>query len=158
MERMRVRSTVAELPTMAKLVGGFALSAVAALMASRLEPYLPPGTRATGLIGVSAIGGMWVGWRVIGRARGRGWGAQFGIGTQAALLSLGGILLYLGALQTLRKLLFLRYDGPGEALGGLVLEAAQIGVAVLQLDVLATLFIGGVLGAMLAEAAARRFP
>lgn len=156
MQRVVLRNDQAMMPTMAKLVGALGLAATGAMTAQAIVPYLPTGTKTGGLVLVAASFGLLLGWRVIGPAGGAP-GRSAAAGLRASFyLALWG-LGFLGAVQMLHKALRMRYDGPSEALADILTQGVEIGYASMQVDVLATLFLGGAITAILAAWAGRRW-
>ncbi|MDD8024742.1 MAG: TrgA family protein [Paracoccaceae bacterium] len=145
---------------MTKLVGALGLAATGYLAAMLVVPYLPAGTKVSGLEPVAACSGIVLGWRVIGMRRsGRTnsyvTAALTGV-RAAAYLSIWG-LGFLGFMQMLVKATRMLYDGPLAALSGVLSEALDLSILALQPDVLAALLLGGVMSSVLAEWAGRRW-
>lgn len=151
MQKVVVRNTQLALPTSAKLFGALGLAMTGFFNAAVMLPYLPAGTQVSGIGGVSASFGLLLGWRVIGMGPGHGMGRAAERGLRAAFYLIIWSTLFLGALQMLHKSTRGRYDGPIEALTDIFSQGLAMGFAVLQLDVVAVLFFGGILSAMLAE-------
>ncbi len=160
MQRVVVRNSAMEMPTMAKLIGAAGLAVTGFLAAVVVAPYLPAGTRASGLAPVAACAGIVLGWRVIGMRmppRTPSYVSAVMTGLRAAVyLSIWG-LGFLGFMQMLAKATRMLYDGPFEALTGMLSEALKLGMPALQPDVLAVLALGGVLSSVLSEWAGRRW-
>lgn len=157
MQKVVLSDTQLRLPTTAKLFGALGLAATGFFNAELMLPYLPPGTNVHGLAGVSASFGLLLGWRVIGMYPGQGMGRALERGLRAAVYLMFWSTLFLGALQMMQNMLRDRYDGPMEALTDVVSQGLRLGYNVLQLDVIAVLFFGGMLSAMLAEWAWRQW-
>lgn len=156
MQRVVLRNNSALMPTIPKLVGALGLSLTGVFTAEAILPYLPAGTKSEGLTLVAASFGLLLGWRVIGPAGGEP-GRSASAGLRAAFyLALWG-LGFLGAVQMLNKAIRMRYDGPGDAIVDVLALGAKLGYAVLQIDVVATLFLGGAITAILAAWAGRRW-
>lgn len=157
MQRVILRSSRGALPTAAKLVAGIGLALTGFFTASAILPYLPAGTRDQGAGLMSMSFGWLIGWRVIGRAPQATMAGAARVGLRAALWLALTVLLYLGALQMMARMLRGRYHGLSEALTDVIAQGLGLGAAAVQLDVIATLFLGGVLSAILSAWAARRW-
>lgn len=158
MQRVVVRNTTMQLPTAAKLIGVLGMSALAFLFVSAVLNWLPAGVRTVGLLPFAISGGVIIGWRVLGMHSGKGWPHVFGLGGRAAFYLGLYVLFFLGTQQMMTKALRMRYDGPIDAIVGVIAEGISIGIALLRLDVMLLLFIGGMVSAMMSEYAARRWP
>lgn len=157
MQKVVVRNPQIYLPTTAKLFGSLGLALTGFFNAAMMLPYLPAGTRVGGLAIISASFGLLLGWRVIGMQPGQGMWRAAERGMRAAFYLIICATLFLGALQMLHQSTRHRYDGPMEAITDIVAQGLDLGFSVLQLDVVAVLFFGGVLSSMLAEWAWRRW-
>lgn len=157
MQRVILRSSRGALPTAAKLVAGIGLALTGFFTASAILPYLPAGTRGQGAGLMSMSFGWLIGWRVIGRAPQATMAGAARVGLRAALWLALTVLLYLGALQMMARMLRGRYHAVTEALTDILGQGVVLGGAAFQLDVIVTLFLGGVLSAILSAWAARRW-
>lgn len=151
MQKVVVRNTQLALPTASKLFGALGLATTGFFNAALMLPYLPAGTQVGGIGGISASFGLLLGWRVIGLHPGQGMARAAERGLRAALYLIICATLFLGALQMLHNSTRGRYEGPMDALTDIIAQGLGLGFAVLQLDVVAVLFFGGALSAMLAE-------
>lgn len=157
MQKAFFRDPQMKLPTTAKLCGAVGLAATGFGVAALIPGHLPPGAAVQGLAPMLAAVGLLLGWRVIGRNPGRGFGKVIERGLHAAIYLLLWTALFLGALQMLRSMVRGRYDGPSEALLDVPVQAMRLGGEALQPDVLGALFCGALLSAMLAEWAWKRW-
>lgn len=157
MQKVVIRDTQMKLPTTAKLFGALGLAVTGFFNAELMLPYLPPGTEVHGLAAVATSFGLLLGWRVIGMNPGKGLGRALERGLRAAFFLVFWSTAFLGALQMMHLMALGRYDGPMEALTDIVGQGLRLALVVLQLDVIAVLFFGGVLSAMLAEWAWKRW-
>ncbi|MGD9918825.1 MAG: TrgA family protein [Paenirhodobacter sp.] len=151
MQKLVVRSTQLQLPTTAKLFGALGLAMTGFFTAELMVPYLPVGTKAGGLALMMTSFGLLLGWRVIGMNPGRGRSDAMHRGLRASFYLVTWGMVFLGSLQMMHEALRGRYDGVMAALTDVISKGISLASAVLQLDVLAVLFLGGVLSAMLAE-------
>lgn len=157
MQRVVVRNTQMRLPTTAKLFGSLGLAATGFFNAELMLPYLPPGTQVDGLALVSTSFGLLLGWRVIGMNPGKGLGRALERGLRSGFYLIVASTLFLGMMQMLQQALRSRYDGPLSAVTDILTQGVLLGIDVLQLDVIAVLFCGGMLSAILAEWAWKRW-
>lgn len=157
MQRVIMRNDSAMMPTMPKLVGAIGLALTGVMTVALLEPYLNAEVKTDGLQLVAISFGMLLGWRVIGTDGGGRPGKTAAAGFRAAFYLGICTLLFLGAVQMLLKALRMRYDGPIEALGDVVSQGVAVGYMVLQVDVIAMLFLGGAVTAILSSWAGRRW-
>ena len=157
MQRVTQRDTQASLPTTAKLFGALGLAAAGFFTAEVMLPYLPRGSNVHGLAAAGACIGLVLGWRVIGLQPGQGMGAAMRRGLTAALLLAFWGVVFLGALQMVQRIKRNRYDGPLDALVDIIAQGLRMGAEVLRPDVVAVLFLGSMLSAMLSEWAWKRW-
>ncbi|WP_066012048.1 TrgA family protein [Thioclava sp. SK-1] len=146
------------MPTAAKLFGCAGLATTAGITTVSLLQYLPAGTKTEGVLGVSIAFGVLLGWRVIGPARMRGYGAAVSVGCRAAFYLTICVLGFLGALQMLHRAMLMRYDGPMDALTDVIAQGAHVGLEVFRPDIVVMLFVGAVVTTMLSRWAGSRWP
>lgn len=145
------------MPTGAKLVGAAVFFAIGWLAALQVLTTMPEGTPATWFAPTIALIGLWQGWAVAGRNAGNGIGLSIGNGLRTSV-QIAALGLAVFALRTMFQRSFnLRYDGFGEA----VVEAMELFIEYffqsLIVPVWGVLLIGGIVGGLLCEAAARRW-
>jgi len=145
------------MPTAAKLFAALALAAVCYLTAEVIRPYLPPGTQARAFAPLSGLIGLLAGWRIIGPDMGRGMVPAFFAGLRAALfVAVAGLLIF-STIVMVNLSWRGTYDGPFDAVLGIVDLAIGFIPALVKPDVLAALVIGSGLSGVFAEWAARRW-
>ena len=157
MQRVIMRNDSALMPTIPKLFGALGLALTGFATVTQLAPHLNAETKTGGLLLVASSFGMLLGWRVIGPEAHGALSRLISIGFRGAFYLGIWTLLFLGSVQMLFKALRMRYDGPMEALGDVLSQGIAVGYMVLQLDVVAVLFIGGALTAILTAWAGRRW-
>lgn len=157
MQKIVFRDTQAKLPTTAKLFGALGLAATGFFGAQLMAPHLPPTARVPGLTLVAVSFGLLLGWRVIGLHPGRGMARALERGLHATIYLVAWTVLFMGAVQMMNRMKMGRYDGPSEALIDILGQGMTLATDVLRLDVLAVLFFGGLVSAMLAEWAWKRW-
>lgn len=145
------------MPTAAKLVAAILTAALGYVVADLIIPHLPEQDRDNWMRETCAALGLLVGWRFLGWRMGGGFGQAIGLGLSMALvLFVSGMLtfaFYEMIIRSLRK----SYDGPFEALQGMMAIAIENLEYVQFSDVIGTLVVGGILVGLLTEAAARRW-
>jgi hypothetical protein len=145
------------MPTAARLVAALVFAAVSLLAASIYIPLLPEGTQARWFPAVSAAIGALTGWLVMGRLVGRGSTAAMGFGVRTAVTTVFWVGLLFSVREMVLRSMNLRYDGPMEAVTGTFDIALEYGLLLLDPQLLAVLGLGGLLGGLAAELAARRW-
>lgn len=145
------------MPTGAKLVGAVIFFGVGWLAALQVLTTVPEGTPATWFAPTIAMIGLWQGWSVAGRTAGQGRGAAIGNGVRTSVqIAMLGLAVF--ALRTMfQRSANLRYEGFGEA----VVEAMDLFIEYffqsLIVPVWGVLLIGGIIGGLMCESAARRW-
>lgn len=145
------------MPTAAKLVAAIAFAAVAFLAAEAFKPEMPEWTMFGAFSFICAGFGAFCGWRISGRNAGRGWRVAMGVGLTSALATVVLVLGFFSIREMLIRSMNRRFDGPLEAAVGTFGIALEYGALMLAAPVLGILLIGGILGGLLAEVAARRW-
>lgn len=149
--------TTDRMPTGAKLVGAAVFFGVGWMAALQALTTVPEGTPATYFAPTIAMIGLWQGWSVAGRNAGNGHGMSIGNGLRTSIqIAILGLALF--ALRTMfQRSADLRYDGFGEA----VVESMELFIEYffqsLIVPVWGVLLIGGIVGGLMCEAAARRW-
>lgn len=145
------------MPTASKVVAAVFFAALAYFCGDLVKPLLPEGTRTGWLNEVLAAIGVLCGWNMSGKRAGEGVRAGFGYGlTSSALIAGWGIFLFAGY-EALDLSMDRRYDGPMEAIRGMVGFMIDYAVLIGTKDIIGTLIVGGMFGGWLAEWTARRW-
>lgn len=146
------------MPTAAKLVSAIAFALVGLWAALAYIPQLPEGSSYGYLREIMTALGLVIGWRGMGRFAGRGWGEAVGLGLKTSVLlvfwALLGFSTYTMIVRSTRQIY--RAD-PVKAVLDVPNIMLEYGRLALAQDVLVALVVGGVLGGLLAELAARRW-
>ncbi|MBD3765107.1 MAG: TrgA family protein [Rhodobacterales bacterium] len=145
------------MPTAAKLVAAIVFALVGWLAADAVARGLSQGTYTGLLREITAVIGLGVGWVVMGPLTGRGYGPAVGTGLRCSATVVFWALLAFASYEMLLRSTRARYDGPMEAVLAVIDLVIDRGQMVLAVPPLAVLVIGGALGGVLAEAAARRW-
>ncbi|MFZ5708491.1 MAG: TrgA family protein [Pseudomonadota bacterium] len=145
------------MPTAARLFAALSFLLVAFFAAEIIKPHMPEGTQFGAFSEVSALIGLALGWRVLGPAAGRGYynSAGAGIRTSVLVVLLG---LFVFSTENMIVQAFRRaYDGPTDAVIGIVKIALDYGQVLLDPEVALFLLFGGAGAGLLAEWASRRW-
>lgn len=149
------------MPNTAKLVGAVMMALVGFFGATSIIPHMPDGQRVGHLWIIAVVIGAIIGWGMLGpdmtRRAGRipGTKAMIGAGLKAACCTAVAALFTASFIVMIERSLDRRYRGPMEAIVGvfdLALDYAQL---FLNVDVIATLAIGGILAAYAARGAGK---
>ncbi|MBZ4021493.1 hypothetical protein CKO11_03330 [Rhodobacter sp. TJ_12] len=157
MQKVVLRDTQMKLPTTAKLFGGLGLAATGFFGAQLMAQNLPIGAAVNGLGGIAASFGLILGWRVIGMSPGKGLSKALERGLHATIYLVIWTVLFLGLMQVLHRMAMGRYDAPSEAMLDVLAQGMAMADAILRLDSIAVLFFGGMVSAILAEWAWKRW-
>ncbi|PFG63208.1 hypothetical protein AXZ77_1807 [Thioclava sp. ES.031] len=158
MQRIAVRNSQAQIPTLAKLFAALALGATGVFAAQQITPAIPAGVDgAKELWLIMGSFGLLVGWRVVGLSAGRRWVDAINDGLRGGIYVLLWTFSFLGAMQMLKLALRMRYDDVLSAVTDVIGQGAAIGVASLGIMPVVTLGLGAVGAGLLSEFAHRRF-
>ncbi|WP_224814689.1 TrgA family protein [Hasllibacter sp. MH4015] len=143
------------MPTGAKLVGGIVFMAVGWFAALQVILTMPEGTPATYFPHTIAAIGLWQGWMVMGNRAGAGIGSGIANGIRtSAQIAFFGLMLF--ALRTMFiRSSDLRYDSPGEATVDALNLFLEYFLQMLTVEIWGVLLIGGAVGGLVTELAAK---
>lgn len=146
------------MPTAAKLVAAILFAALSWVAADLFKAALPEGAQVGLLSPVMAGLGLGSGWLVMGALAGQGNGAAVGtaVRTSFTIIFLG--LVVFSLYEMIRRSTNLRYDGPVEAIQGMMELMWEYGALLLRPDVLGVMFGGGIVAGYITEWASRRWP
>jgi len=145
------------MPTAAKLIAALAFAAVAWLAAEAYKPQMPPDTVFGYFTVICTLIGAFCGWKVMGSRAGRGWSTALGIGvTTSTVLTLASIFAF-SLQEMLLRSMNRRFGDPMEAAVGTFGIVIEYAALLADVRVLGILVIGGMLGGLAAEFAARRW-
>lgn len=146
------------MPTAARLFAALSYAAVAFFASESFKPVLPEGLGTGYLSEVNAVIGLLTGWFVMGRLAGEGYRRAVAQGIRTTAVLVFYVLLLHSVLEMFRLSMRMRYDGPMDAVIGMLEKAMEYGrLVVTSPEVMAILLLGGVLAAWLSEWAARRW-
>lgn len=145
------------MPTAPKLIAAVLFALVAALAAHLFIPALPEGTQTKMFREISGLIGFFCGWFIMGRRVGRGMGEAINRGLVTSVAVLFWCLLLFSIYLMIRKSTRMMYDGPMDAVLGILELMLEYGALLKHPATPVALVAGGVLGGMLTEAAGRRW-
>ncbi|MBI1173137.1 TrgA family protein [bacterium] len=146
------------MPTATKIVSAVAFALVGLWAAISYIPQLPEGTSVGHFPELMTALGFVLGWRSVGRFTGRGYGESLGLGLRGSFLLVFWALLGFASYTMLMRSTKQVYRGdPGRALMDVPQIMLQYAELLWARDVLVALVVGGLLGGLVAEFAARRW-
>ena len=145
------------MPTAAKMVAAVMIAVTMFLAAEAAKAGLPEGRPAGYFSPIVALIGFLCGWTVLGPLTGRGNMAAMGYGLRTAVTAVFWTLLAFALWDMLQLSMKMRYDGPIEALLGVLGIMVEHLKLVILPDVLVALGIGGLVSGLCAEWAGRRW-
>ena len=145
------------MPTAAKLAAALLFAFLAWWVSQMVKPFFPEGTDMGSFSEYNALIGAVIGWRVAGERALTTWpnAIAYGLTASAGMVLMALFIYSLARMlsQTLRKV----YEGPSEALVDVVRIMMDNVHLVARPEILATLFVGGVLGGLLTEWVGRNY-
>jgi len=150
-------STIAKMPTAAKLVAAVVFAGVGYLASELIRAALPEGQPAGWLLPVCTLLPMTIGWRVMGKLVGKNYGVSMNNGLYVVVLSTVSVNFVFATALMIKKSRRLQYDGPMEALVDVFAPMLEYGLLLLNPAVLGVLLVGGFVGGVLSEWAHRKF-
>lgn len=149
------------MPNAARLTAALTLGCVAALLSACVMPLFEAyrGTDVVfgSFVYVNMAIGVWVGWTSLGARAGRGRAAALSNGASAVLLLVFWALLVHSGSEMMRRALRGQYDGPLEALNGLMQVGMEWALVLLAGSTLAVMGLGACATGLLTEFASRRW-
>lgn len=145
------------MPTASKLVSAVLFGLIAALAAHVFIPVLPEGTQTKMFRELSAVVGLLCGWFIMGRSTGRGTAEAINRGLVTSVAILFWSLLLFSIYFMVRKSTRMMYDGPMDAVVGVLELMLEYGALLKNPATPAVLVVGGVVGGMMVEAVGRRW-
>lgn len=146
-----------KMPTAAKMAAAIVLGAVAWYASDLIRPLMPEGTDFGWFNYVNLALGLACGWFVIGTRVGRSYLESF----SAGLTGMAALIFWALFLQSFNEMLKLalqnRYQGPVEGLVAIFEIGVDFGSKLLDVNLIGTLLIGGIIAGVVAEWASRRW-
>lgn len=145
------------MPTAAKLVSALAFALVGWLAANAYAALLPVGMTIGFFREIVAFLGVVIGWRTLGSVVGRGYVDALSLGLRTSALLLFWSLVGFSTYQMIQRSTRMLYNDAGEALLDVPVQMMQFGKLMGSAPFLGILIVGGMLGGLAAEFAARRW-
>jgi len=142
---------------MPKLFAAVLIAVLGWVAADRVGGYLPPEVQQGLLRPISAFLGIFVGWKFLGKRIGGTINAAIGIGISSSVVLVLACMLFFSGNEMLRRSLRKSYDGPFEALQGMMQIAMDFSIYLAKPDVIGVLIIGGIIAGLMVEAVSRRW-
>lgn len=136
---------------------GYAI--VAFFAAEAYKVTMPEGADPGNFVLICVLIGGATGWMVMGRLAGKGYRPAMAQGIRTTAVMMFYVFLVFSIYEMLRQSVRMRYGNPTEAVAGIFEQASEYGNSLLSaVDVIAILFVGGILAAWLSEWASKRWP
>lgn len=145
------------MPTATKIIAALAFALVGWLAAGSYVPLLPEGTSTGYFREICAALGFLIGWISLGSAMGKGYSEAVSRGIAASALLLGSALLGFSVYRMILRSTKMLYHDAGEALLDVPVLMLFYGKVMGSTPFIATLVLGGILGGLAAEFAAKRW-
>jgi len=140
-----------------RLIAGFLIAMLAGLVAETLKGVMPSDTGFGNLTVISMVIGLVVGWFVMGSRAGSGMIDAISNGVTTAIsLAFCGLLVQ-ASYEMLRLSLMRRYDGVVEAIVAVFEIMLRFGAHLVDVKVITTLLVGGIVAALITEYAHQRW-
>ena len=145
------------MPTATKMFSAMFFAALSGLAAHLFIAVLPEGTQTARFREVAGAIGFLCGWLILGPSTGRGMVESINRGILTSVAALFWSILVLSIYLMVRKSTRMMYDGPMEAVLGVLELMLEYGALLKHPTTPAVLIGGGILGGMLTEAVSRRW-
>ncbi len=145
------------MPTTARLIAAFFLMVIAWVVTGQVMAVMPPETQFGSFRLVNLAIAALCGWVVIGSRVGTDYVTALSIGLTGVVAMVFWGLFAQAFNEMLRLALSRRYDGPVEAVVDIFQLGIDFGANLMHLNILATLFVGGLAAGVLAEFVHRRW-
>jgi hypothetical protein len=145
------------MPTAPRLIAAICLAFLGWFVSGMIIPLLPDGTKIGWFVWVNTGIGVLVGWKVMGPRVGTGGITGFGIGlTGMVALVFWGLLIH-SLVEMIYQSLKMRYEGPMDALVGMIGISLGFVRIMATPEVIVTLLVGGLLAGLLTQWSGRRW-
>ena len=145
------------MPTASKLAAAVAFALLGLLAAQTFIKYLPEGTPLGYFREITAAIGFIVGWLWMGKLTRKGYREAINSGMVTSLILVFWALLVFSLYFMLKKSTRMMYDGPMEAVLGVVQLMFDYGKMLLVPDMLGVIFVGGMVAGLVTEWAGKRW-
>lgn len=146
-----------QMPTGAKAMSAAAFAVVGWLIANAYVQNMPTVEAVGRVREIAALIGGIVGWRVMGPSVGKGYLEAAAAGLKTVIVLVFFSLLVVGIYEMLQESMKMRYDGPIEAIVDIFGRMLERAPTLATGGVIGAMFLGGVIGGLLAENANRRW-
>lgn len=145
------------MPTAPKLIAALWFCLLGWFATELVKNYLPDGTQFGLMSQISAFLGFIIGWRFMGMRAGDTVAATYAYGLSASILLSFWTVFYFAFEEMIHRALKTRYDGPTNALLGMVDLGREYAIFIVKPDVFVCLIIGGLFGGWLTDQVSRRW-
>lgn len=145
------------MPTAAKLVAAVLFALLGVVAVGIYGPLLPEATPLGGLVPSVVIIGLLCGWLMLGRMAGRDYGNAVGNGVSTGVAVTFWMVLLWSGVEMIERSTKMRYDGPMEAVLGMLALMVEYGTLLLDPAFLGVVLIGSAVAGLVVEAVARRW-
>ncbi len=146
------------MPTAGRLAGAIMFALYGWYVAGYSVRFFPEENAPDLLIPVATFVGLLIGWMIVGSRAGRGYNPAIGIGLTAASAYSFWVIFLLSFQAMMKNAMRRLYDGPMEALADtfdIMLEQAK---DFLDIGLIITVFVGGIICAWVTEYFGKRYP
>ena len=146
------------MPTAGRLAGAVIFGLFGWYLTGITIPFFPESNAPTYWLPAGSLISLFIGWKIVGSRAGQGYNPAMAVGLTAGF-SIGFCLIFLVAFnQMISNAMRLRYDGPMEAVVGVFDLMIVFGRYFADVQIIATLLIGGIICAWGVEFFGRRYP
>jgi hypothetical protein len=145
------------MPNAARLVAALGLGLIGFIVSGQIMPLLPEGTYFGWFTHVNVALGVICGWVVMGKRAGGGISDALTNGLTGIAVLVFWALFVQGTYEMVQLAMRRRYGGPFEAIKAIFEIGLDYGQLLVQVNILVTLLVGGVLVGLATEFAARRW-
>jgi hypothetical protein len=146
------------MPTAGRLAGAIIFGLFGWYIAGVGVRFFPNEIAPDFWIPTAAVISLLIGWRVCGARAGRGYNPAIGIGLTASAAMAFCLVFALAFMQMIDNAMRLRYNGPMDAVVNIFIEMLEYGQYFADIQLIGTLFVGGVVCAWITEFFGQRFP
>lgn len=146
------------MPTAGRLAGALAFLIYGWYVGGLLGPFFPEGKPPGFLIPLCIFIGIICGWKVVGSRAKRGYQAAIGNGLTGAFAFSFWVIFIVSFNQMIQKALRRLYDGPMEGIVDIFALMVDLSRMLLDVNLIVTIFVGGIIGGLITEYFAKRYP